>query len=328
MKNRTDLRNLPFNFLRHNYQLALVFLSIMLSGYAAAQDPTPNYIELDKGLVLDLEGDVGYIMNPNGTMSSINLTNGQSNWNTSSKGKPLAFVNNQLLVQLEDSLPTNDFKIAYLNGSSGNINRTEDKVLSNNITAGIKSTMSYSFDTRVKIVNNQVNLSWNYRPNNLKGIGSSDGQSTGKKGVFLINKTTLNMGNLGINNFSIEGPMISDELDNNPINNVSGRQFSSVQDDYVAVIERVSDDSQWEKYKWTIYERNGTRIGSIRTNLSFRPFYIVDNTLIFTTVPVVRNVSGEIIEEPKSLIAYDLSTGNQSWIKEILDLEYRGPYPP
>lgn len=327
MKNRTDLRNLPFNFLRHNYQLALVFFSVMLTGYVAAQDPPPTYTELDKGLILDLSGDVGYIMNPNGTMSSINLSNGQSRWDSSQKGKPLAFVDNQLLVQLEDSVPTNDFKIGYLNNSSGSISRTESKVLANSITAGVKSTMNYSFDTRVRVVNNRVNLSWDYEPTAFRGIAEDEGQDRSRKGVFLINKTTLNMESLGMDDFSID-VVTSKELVINAIVNAPGRQFSSIQDEYVVVIDKVSNDSQWKKYKWTIYKQDGTKVGSIRTNLSFRPFYVVDNTLVFTTVPVIRNIEGELVELPKSLVGYDLSTGNQKWTKEILDLEYRGPYPP
>jgi hypothetical protein len=327
MKNRTDLRNLPFNFLRHNYQLALVFFSVMLTGYVAAQDPPPTYTELDKGLILDLSGDVGYIMNPNGTMSSIDLSNGQSRWDSSQKGKPLAFVDNQLLVQLEDSVPTNDFKIGYLNNSSGSISRTESKVLANSITAGVKSTMNYSFDTRVRVVNNRVNLSWDYEPTAFRGIAEDEGQDRSRKGVFLINKTTLNMESLGMDDFSID-VVTSKELVINAIVNAPGRQFSSIQDEYVVVIDKVSNDSQWKKYKWTIYKQDGTKVGSIRTNLSFRPFYVVDNTLVFTTVPVIRNIEGELVELPKSLVGYDLSTGNQKWTKEILDLEYRGPYPP
>ena len=328
MKKRKDLRNLPFVFLRHKYQLALICFSLMLSGHVMAQNPTPTFTELDKGLVLDLNGNIGYIMNPDGTIGSINLSNGQSRWDSSQKGKPLAFVNNQLLVQLEDSVPSNDFRIGYLNNASGAVTQSQNKLLNNNIKAGVQSTMKYSFDTRVKMINGQVNLSWDYEPTVFRGIAQGESQDVARKGVFRINQTNLNMGNLGMNNFSIEGPRISKELANNPITSASGRQFSSIQDDYVVVIEKVANDSQWKKYKWTVYTRAGRRVGSIRSNLSFRPFYIVDNTLIFTTVPTVRNVNGELVEEPKSLVGYDLTTGNQSWTQEILDLEYRGPYPP
>ena len=144
--------------------MALVIFGLVFAGQSAAQQSTPKYTELDPGLVLDLTGNVGYIMNPDGTLSSLNLNDGKSLWSSAKKGKPLAFIDNQLLVQLEDSVPLNNLNIAYLNGASGNLVRNVNRALPNGIKSGIKSTMNYSFDSHVSIENDQLKLSWDFQP--------------------------------------------------------------------------------------------------------------------------------------------------------------------
>jgi hypothetical protein len=106
-------------------------------------------------------------------------------------------------------------------------------------------------------------------------------------------------------------------------------QILSADGGHVLASERVADDSVWEKYLWTIYDRStGEPIGEFRTFRSLAPFFVSDSMVIYETPPAARQVQGNLIEEPLKIRAVDLSTGREVWSREVRDTAYRGPFPP
>jgi hypothetical protein len=106
-------------------------------------------------------------------------------------------------------------------------------------------------------------------------------------------------------------------------------QILSADGGHVLASERVADDSVWEKYLWTIYDRStGEPIGEFRTFRSLAPFFVSDSMVIYETPPAARQVQGNLIEEPLKIRAVNLPTGKEVWSREVRDTTYRGPFPP
>ena len=110
---------------------------------------------------------------------------------------------------------------------------------------------------------------------------------------------------------------------------VSGPQFLSADGRHVLSSELVADDTVWDKYRWTIYDRDtGERVGEFRTYLPLAPFFVLDSEVVYETGPYVRQSETGPIEEPLKVRAVDLQTGQELWSQPVRDTTYRGPFPP
>jgi hypothetical protein len=93
--------------------------------------------------------------------------------------------------------------------------------------------------------------------------------------------------------------------------------------------QRVADDPEWGKYRWTIFEReSGRRVGEFRAHLRYAPFFIDDMRVIYQTPPYARRQGRRMVEEPLQLLAADLNTGARVWSQPVRDTVDRQPPPP
>ena len=112
------------------------------------------------------------------------------------------------------------------------------------------------------------------------------------------------------------------------VGSVTGQQFLSADGRHVLVSERVADDSVWEKYQWTVYERGSNRrLGALRDYRSHAPFVVVGSSIIYETGPFERRTEQGLISEPLRIRTVALGRGNQLWSRPIRDTTYRGPFP-
>jgi hypothetical protein len=89
--------------------------------------------------------------------------------------------------------------------------------------------------------------------------------------------------------------------------------------------ERIADNDTWNKYRWTVYEKDSNRrLGEFRTHLAFAPFAVKGSILIYETTPFVKAGT----EEPAKLRGIDLTTGKEVWSVEVRENTFRGPFPP
>ena len=92
--------------------------------------------------------------------------------------------------------------------------------------------------------------------------------------------------------------------------------------------ERIADDSVWEKYQWTVFERqSGRRLGTLRDYRSHAPFIVVGSSILYETGPFERRTDREVVSEPLRLRAVDLTKGVLLWSRQIRDTKYRGTLP-
>ena len=57
-------------------------------------------------------------------------------------------------------------------------------------------------------------------------------------------------------------------------------------------------------------------------------FTLGNGVLVYESIGHGTTVSGKQVEVPRQLIAISLETGEQLWIRQLRETEYRGPYPP
>ena len=113
------------------------------------------------------------------------------------------------------------------------------------------------------------------------------------------------------------------------ISGVPQPQFISADGRHVLSSQRVADDPEWDKYLWTIFEReSGSRIGELRTHLRYAPFFVIDTRLIYETPPYARRRGRRMAPEPLQIRAVDLITGASVWSQPVRDTVDRQPPPP
>jgi hypothetical protein len=106
-------------------------------------------------------------------------------------------------------------------------------------------------------------------------------------------------------------------------------QFLSADGHHVLSSQRVADDPEWDKYRWTIFQRDsGSRVGEFRTHLRYAPFFVDDTRVIYQTPPYARRQGRRMVQEPPQLRAADLHTGDQVWSQPVRDTVDRQPPPP
>jgi hypothetical protein len=106
-------------------------------------------------------------------------------------------------------------------------------------------------------------------------------------------------------------------------------QFLSADGRHVLSSQRVADDPEWDKYQWTILERDGgSRVGEFRTHLRYAPFFVEDTHVIYQTPPYARRQGRRMMQEPLQLRAVDLNTGARVWSQPVRDTVDRQPPPP
>ncbi len=106
-------------------------------------------------------------------------------------------------------------------------------------------------------------------------------------------------------------------------------QFLSADGRHVLSSQRGADDPEWDKYRWTIFERDsGRRLGEFRTHLRYAPFFVDDTRVIYQTPPYARRQGRRMVQEPLQLRAVDLNTGAWVWSQPVRDTVDRQPPPP
>jgi hypothetical protein len=106
-------------------------------------------------------------------------------------------------------------------------------------------------------------------------------------------------------------------------------QFLSADGRHVLSSRRVADDPEWDKYLWSLFEReNGGRVGEVRMHLRYAPFFVTGTRLIYQAGPYARRRDGDLVEEPLQLSAVELDTGARVWSQPVRDTVDSEPPPP
>jgi hypothetical protein len=313
---------------------------------AAQENTTTSVFQLRPGVIVDLDRHLIYIMSGEGGIDAVDLARGTRAWSTKQAAKPLALAGRLLICQAEPPSGGNELQIVALDTEQlGKLVVTGTTKLPADVNVSIDETLTYSFVASARVSGAAAFISWAHSKRLIRGIPPGFPE-VGEKvplehaviapsvasGTFRMDLSTGVMSPVKPEEVPVAVAAASRPPDLSPterLAHIEGLQFRSANGRHVLNSQRIADDSVWEKYRWTIYDRGtGERVGEFRTHLSFAPFFIFDSQIIYETGPYVRRTEKGAVDEPLKIRAVDLRTGQELWTWQVRDTTFRGPFPP
>ena len=295
-------------------------------------------VTLREGIVVDPTQPVAYVMAPDRGVAAVDLRTGAALWRSSAAAKPLALAGEILLCQVEDPGASGRLELVTLNVREGGSARSRSSVeLPSGVRVAVGETLGGIFSSRGALQGGAVLVRWSWLPLPASGIDPDVSEGDLNRAKQKAEPTN------GLLRVSPETGAITREARASAVPPTSaarilpagerlaaagtaGTQYESADGRSVLVSERTADDRTWDKYRWTVYDREtGRRIGEARSHLSFAPFVVRDSILVFETTPYSR-ASTDV--EPAKLRGVSLDSGREAWSFAVREVVYRGPVPP
>ena len=309
-----------------------------------AQQPPSTAVELRPGVVIDPQRRVAYVMNPKGGVDAVGLGRGELVWHSDQAARPIGATAALLVAQAELPKPGNELQVRLLDVRTGRLNRSVRHALPTGTRTMVVGTAEGTFEVQALLSASDATLAWQFVAVPLQGVRpgalevdqpAAERQATPESapqpttsGVIRIDLPTGRASNLTASDKVSIPTRQADVPAEAQIGSVTGQQFLSVDGRHVIASERVADDSVWDKYQWTVYERgSGLRLGMLRDYRSHAPFVIVGSSIIYETGPFERRTEQGLISEPLRVRTVELKGGTQLWSRPIRDTTYRGPFP-
>lgn len=327
----------------------------------AAQQPTSSgAVELRPGVVIDPQRRVAYLMNPKGGIDAVGLNRGELVWHSDDAARPVAAAGTVLVAQAEPPRPTrgavataarpqgNELLVRVLDARTGRRRLAVTHLLPPGTRANVVGTAEGTFSIQSQATSpTETILAWEFVDIPLQGVrpGALDvdappADTTAAVPALALKPGPAASGAVRIDLTSgkaaavsgptplVQSPRRADIQATDRVASVTGDQFLSSDGRHVLASERIADDSVWDKYQWTVFDRSGQRVGTLRDYRSHAPFLVVGTTMYYETGPFDRRTeSGAMVSEPLRIRALELAKGAQLWIRAVRDTTYRGPFP-
>jgi len=314
-----------------NVLLVLVIVNIT----AAAKNQIG--FDLALGAIVDTTNEMVFFSHPNKGIVAISINSGELIWHYDKATRPILLRDGQLIAQA-DVTSKGKIILVALDSSSGTILSQKTLMAPSNILASTSEGLEHKFNINANYDTNPLGeIEWSYSYKMAQGIPP-------QINISEIPKDKKTYGQINLRHTKTpSGISLLDDaklktLPQKPLSEmiaiagkylqqVDGRQFTSLSKNYILVSQINDKLSTWEKYKWDIYDKNNQLLGSFLHHNSYRPFEVVDDTVLFVTLPAINAESKEVIHYPLMINAYSLSTGTPKWTSEVKDHQYNGPYP-
>lgn len=333
----------PNGFDSHPLRALLAALVVLAATACAAtaQEPTPGAVALREGIVVHPTAAEAYVMAPGGGIEAIDLDSGTVRWRSDAADKPLVLVEERLVGQVEPETAedTNRLELAVLDVRAPGERGAADSIeLPQRVRVSVGDTLEGSFRVSGRPSDGAADVSWTFTPIPRQGLlpppeeqgaqdaleGTSGGAVSGSvrievaTGEVARSETAMPESAQPTPAWKLPAAEI-DERANLP-------QYLSADGRHVLVSERIADDRVWEKYRWTVHDReSGRQIGETRSHVSFTPFVVRDGMLVYETTPYIPPGGSE---EPAKLRGVSLETGEEVWSVPVREVVWRGPVPP
>jgi outer membrane protein assembly factor BamB len=287
-------------------------------------------VVVQPGVVVDAARGVAFVMNPEKGIDAIDIASGSTRWTIRAATKPLGLIGGLLVAQVQSARASNTLDLRVLDTEqNGTLVRSARMELPAQVRVSTQETIYGNFLTGTRVDNGNLIVSWEFIPHNMSGmpvpVDTIEALSV-RRGALRFNPSTGAVTRLDTRNVIVPAGARAYKLAaRERIQKDSSVQFASPDGAYVLASQRVADDRVWDKYLWTIYQRNGTRVGEHRTHAAFAPFAVQGSVLLYVTEPY--QLRGEE-PQPMKLRAVDLKTGREIWARQVGDPKFRGPFPP
>lgn len=144
---------------------SLIFSALLpASGtYGRLSTPSGSHFKLAKGVVVDPDRGVVYVMNPEHGINAIEIASGNFLWRTSSAAEPLLVFDESLVAQAEASEGNRVLPIAILNATDGKLVQSVKVPLAASAFASIDEGMGTSFIANASLSGGEIEVSWRFR---------------------------------------------------------------------------------------------------------------------------------------------------------------------
>lgn len=316
---------------------------------AAPQPPAPplqppkEKFQLVPGVVVDAAKGQIYSMDVNGGIKAVDVKTGQVVWNTKDASRPLGFAGDRLIGQMEHLTPNNALEVANLDPQTGKAISSASAALPAQVAPSAASSLKGDFAAFANsLPNGDAVISWQYvqrtpraLPPGTKptlppagGTAPLPTSDAGRflRGAFRLDETTGVLQAMS----AAAAPSASPELTSpQSSGDAQNRQFLSADGRHYLVSTRNAGNSDTQRYTLTVYDRQtGAHIGAFQSPVAAVPFYVTDSKAVYELSPSARRTPQGVVEQPRTIRAVDLATGNEIWATPVRDSTYRGPVPP
>ena len=323
--------------LRQTIAAGVLITATLILIPAALQGQQETAVTLRPGILVQPSRGVAYVMTPDGGIAAVDLAKGEMRWTTREAAKPLALVGNLLVAQVEPKAAASRLELVSLDTQArgARVARAVSE-LPSGVRVSIGETLQGTFSTDARASGTDVIVNWSFVRVPRKGmLDEEDKGAAAPRGLNQPPQITR-----GAVRMQVATGALSQLDPATPaapphrwvlrpaekMADVPPTQYESADSRYVLASEVIGDDTVWQKYRWTVYERStGRKVGEYRTHVSFTPFIVSDSLLIYETTPyTLRGAS----EEPAKVRAVGLESGQQVWSVQVREIVYRGPFPP
>jgi hypothetical protein len=325
--------------------LTLIILAVLFSPHPTQAQSSSGF-GLGSTVLIDPQG-TAYLSNPDGAITAIKLDSGTQLW-TTPKGKayrPLAISGKFLVTMQEGGGPKagKHLGVALLQLLDGREQVANWVELPAAAWASVKNGLGSSLRTNAAGgADGRVTISWVSEWREVRAIASDEDETpVGARAAAA--QVESHSGSVEIDpSGRILPPSQAlasaqqfqtarqDLPDDQRLKGLPETQFISADGKHILVSEITGNDSDLNKYRWTIYPvASKESIGMIAAQFPTAPFFVSGTTIIYQLRPyMVRDQADKMVRSPLKLIAIDLRSGGKLWEQAVLDPEYYGPFPP
>ncbi len=318
------------HIMKHSF-VFLAALGLSSAGNAAS-------VVLSPGVLLDVESDRAFVVDPSGFTQHLDLGNGAARWVSPDKAYPLALADG-VLVTLSAPDSSGTAVLLLLNPVSGEAIDRVSFDLPETVSANFFPRPKRRFQASAVDTPEGVRIFWRHEFQELRGAAIAEIDQAGNE---VINPITVEAGSFDLvrdqnryyavpvrTDFSVPAVPALALGDAERVADVSGVQLRAADNRHIQTSQALPHDTFGQIYQWSIYNRQGERQGGYKSPYAHAPFVVTEGMMVIREQPFgYAESDGSWVERGTRLVVIDLASGTERWSFQVLDQEYRGPLPP
>lgn len=311
---------------------ALLALLALLAPGASMAAGTDSVRPLHEGVVVDSASGAAYVMSPRGGIDAIELATGNVMWNNRDAAKPLLLKDGKLFAQARPGRE-GQLVVVALDAKAGRSQGRVDIEIPSFVRANVLDGPSRRFRAQAfESADGATVVAWTAEEGRaLQGLVEPEGDNTPVKETAAAAKAPSLNGAVKIDVAAGRAVPVSG-VEPRPLTaRLAGgdpRQMASIDGRHILRSERNPEGGLWSRYRWTITDAAGVKLGTVDAPVSMAAFVVSGSQLFYVAQPSVRREENKLVEQPLRLRALDLRTGTALWESAVVDATYRGPFPP
>ncbi|MEM7081561.1 MAG: hypothetical protein AAF465_02425 [Pseudomonadota bacterium] len=305
-------------------RMVFVFGCAWLSSAALAESHNA-FVTLGNGVVVDVQNERLYTMNPKTGIEATNIATGERLWRSVAADRPLSIREGTLLAQ-SSAEKSGQLELAYLTAESGELLRATRLSVDDSVWARTTDTLDHRF---VLQSTGADSLHWQHTTKKIQGarLDRAEPQALRTEGFLRADFSTRSVAH---SDTGLRASTIRDFRASVPDGAVGKRALYSADRQHIATHRPLSPQARQsgQRYEWHVYSADGKRLQTFASAVSFSPYIIVGNRLLYVT-PARKWRAEERTEiNPMSVRAIDLNSGVELFKVPVKDTRYNGPFPP